>query len=132
MEAVIHRFINSNGFEIIIPRVVDEDYQRSVDMMYQQGAHGGIVHEVIWKSKDPNYVWSEDVYSHLSSLIILKEHIKAKDRFGKKITLKNQEVALYDYIQGCGSTNDFKRMRDGAQALIAIKPDSITIFQFKN
>lgn len=132
METVIHRFINSEGFEIIVPRVIDEYYQRTVDLMHQQGPHGGIVKEVVWKTTDPNYEWTEEVYANLSSLIIVKEHIKAKDRFGKKITLRDHECALFDYIQGCGSTGKYAQMKNGAEALIAIKPDTRSIFQFEN
>lgn len=132
IKTVIHHFINADGFTIIVPRIVDYEYRKTVHMMNLQGPkHEGIVENVIWQSKDPNYKWTQDVYSHLSSLIVVKEQIKARDRFNKKITLRNHEVALLDYIQGCGSFGKHEQMKKGAEALIAIKPDTRTIFQFQ-
>ena len=130
-KTVIHHFINAKGFDYVIPRVIDEEYQRMVDLMHQQGPHEGVIESIIWKTTDPNYEWTEEVYASLSSLVIVKEQIKAKDRFGKKITLRNQECALFDFIQGCLSSGQNYKAKYGAEALIAIKPDARTIFQFE-
>ena len=128
---VIHHFINAKGFDYVIPRTLDEEYYRMVDLMNQQEAHDGILESVIWETKDPNYEWTEEVYTNLSSLVIVKEQIKATDRFNKKITLRNQECALFDFIQGCLKSGQNYKAKYGAEALIAIKPDTRTIFQFE-
>ncbi len=130
---ITHKFIHGDGTDFHIIKPVDFRYMDVVEQMNQVDHHDGMLTEVEWKIQDkPNLKWDMEAMNVLSNLVIVKEQITRKDRFGKKITLRNQECALFDMIRGCQESNDISGLANYAAALCLIKPEARTFFQFQN
>jgi hypothetical protein len=103
-----------------------------VQQMNQVDPHEGMVENVEWKIKVKGDIkWDMDAMTQLSNLVVVKEQITRKDRFGKKITLRNNECALFDMIRGCEQSGDVANLANYAAALCLIKPEARTFFQFQ-
>ena len=132
IDIITHRFIHSDGTDFLIVKPVDQEYRNFVQQMNQVDPHQGMIKDVEWKIKvKGDLKWDMDAMTKLSDLVIVKEQITRKDRFGKKITLRNQECALFDMIRGCEESGDITNLANYAAALCLIKPEANTFFQFK-
>jgi hypothetical protein len=129
VKVITHRFIHSDGTDFLIIKPNDNEYRNFVEQMNQVEPHQGMVEDIEWKIKvNGDFKFSMEQMTALSQLVIVKEQITRKDRFGKKITLRNQECALYDMIRGCSEVNDNKKLSMYALCLVYIKPEARTFF----
>lgn len=129
IKIITHRFIHGDGTDFLIVRPVDQEYMNFVQQMNQVDEHQGMIEDVEWKIKlQGDLKWDMTAMNKLSELVIVKEQITRKDRFGKKITLRNQECALFDMIRGCESSGDVPNLANYAAALCLIKPEARTFF----
>jgi hypothetical protein len=132
IDIITHRFIHGDGTDFHIIKTVDSEYRSFVEQMNQVDQHGGMLKEVVWKIQSvAGAKWDMDAMTQLSNLVIVKEQITRKDRFGKKITLRNNECALFDMIRGCEQSGDVANLANYAAALCLIKPEARTFFQFQ-
>ena len=132
INVIKHRFIHSDGTDFHIYKPVDFRYRNVVEQMNKIDPHQGMLTEIEWKIQSKKDLkWDMDAMTKLSELVIVKEQITRKDRFGKKITLRNQECALFDMIRGCEESDDVSNLANYAAALCLIKPEAISFFQFQ-
>jgi hypothetical protein len=132
IKIITHKFIHGDGTDFLIVKPVDQNYMNFVQQMNQVDPHEGMVENVEWKIKlKGDLKWDMAAMTQLSDLVIVKEQITRKDRFGKKITLRNQECALFDMIRGCQESGDVSNLANYAAALCLIKPEANTFFQFQ-
>jgi hypothetical protein len=132
IKIITHKFIHGDGTDFLIVKPVDQEYMNLVQQMNQVDEHQGMVEDVEWKIKlKGDLKWDMKAMTQLSDLVIVKEQITRKDRFGKKITLRNQECALFDMIRGCQESGDVSNLANYAAALCLIKPEANTFFQFQ-
>lgn len=132
IKIITHKFIHGDGTDFLIVKPVDQEYMNFVQQMNQVDEHQGIVEDVEWKIKlKGDLKWDMKAMTQLSDLVIVKEQITRKDRFGKKITLRNQECALFDMIRGCQESGDVANLANYAAALCLIKPEARTFFDFQ-
>jgi hypothetical protein len=132
IKIITHKFIHGDGTDFLIVKPVDQNYMNFVQQMNQVDPHQGMIENVEWKIKVKGDIkWDMDAMTQLSELVIVKEQITRKDRFGKKITLRNQECALFDVIRGCEESGDISNLANYASALCLIKPEAISFFQFQ-
>jgi hypothetical protein len=132
IKIITHRFIHGDGTDFLIVKPVDQEYMNFVQQMNQVDEHQGMIEDVEWKIKlKGDLKWDMTAMNQLSELVIVKEQITRKDRFGKKITLRNQECALFDMIRGCEEIGDVPNLANYAAALCLIKPEARTFFNFQ-
>lgn len=132
IKIITHKFIHGDGTDFLIVKPVDQEYMNFVQQMNQVDEHQGMVEDVEWKIKlKGDLKWDMKAMTQLSDLVIVKEQITRKDRFGKKITLRNQECALFDMIRGCQESGDVSNLANYAAALCLIKPEARTFFDFQ-
>ena len=126
---ITHKFIHSDGTFFFIVKPVDNEYINWVEQMNQVDPHQGMIENVEWKIKAKgNFKWTMDQMEHLANLAIVKEQITRKDRFGKKITLRNQECAVWDSIRGHQECGNNDKLLLYACSLMYINPDTRTFF----
>lgn len=129
IDIITHRFINADGTEFKVIKPVDFSYRNFVQQMHLVGPHEGMLEDVEWKIKvKGDYKWTEEQMLRLSGLVIVKEKLTRKNRFGKKITLRNQECAVWDVLQG--PINDRDTSMFGL-ALCYMNPDARTLFSIE-
>jgi hypothetical protein len=128
---VTHKFINPDGTDFLVVKAIDTRYHNLVEQMNMISAHKGAMANVEWRiiaKGAPN--WEMDEIYALSELVIVKEQITRKNRFGKKIKMRNQECAIYDAITAIYAEKDYDKLLKFAGALIKINPETKTFFQF--